>query len=423
VLYGYMPREQFLEMWKGKLCEVIDNYQPDIMWFDSWLDEIPQKYRMEYLAHYFNKAAEWGKEVVVTCKQRDLPHNIAVEDFEKGRTDSLTQYTWLTDDTISRGSWCYTQDLRIKTLAEVLHVLIDIVSKNGQLLLNISPKADGTIPDNQRDVLLGLGAWLDRFGEAIYETRPWLTFGEGPTRLQKGGHFVQMQGGYTSQDIRYTCRGNTVYTIALGWPGEGKEILLTSFAKSNLKGDLQVKGVSMLGCPEDIAFQMRQDGLALTTPGSKVDDLAVVFRIETTGSALFVGTEKAVVLRADKAVLSGEQIKVEERRGRPNIGFWDNPAESIHWLLKVSQPGQYLVRGEFAAGAGPARLQLSVGEQSASFDVPASGGWDIAAFVDIAKMRFEIPGVYHVVLRPADPANHRAVNVWQIQFAPLGYTP
>ena len=112
---------------------------------------------MEFATHYLNRADEWGRDVFITVKQRDMPIEVAIEDFEKGRTDKLTEEVWLTDDTISLGSWCYTQDLRIKTTTNVLHVLIDIVSKNGQLLLNISPMADGTIPEEQRKVLLEIG--------------------------------------------------------------------------------------------------------------------------------------------------------------------------------------------------------------------------------------------------------------------------
>ncbi|MFW6163564.1 MAG: alpha-L-fucosidase, partial [Planctomycetota bacterium] len=146
ILYGYMPRQKFLDMWLAKLKEVVDQYQPDLMWFDSWLNTIPEAYQRRYLAYYFNQAADGGRDVVVTRKQNDLPLALSVEDFEKGRLNRLVGRAWLTDDTISRGSWCYTEGLRIKPTAEVLHVLIDIVSKNGCLLLNISPKADGTIP-------------------------------------------------------------------------------------------------------------------------------------------------------------------------------------------------------------------------------------------------------------------------------------
>jgi len=284
ILYGNIPREEFLEMWKGKLIEVIDNYQPDLIWFDSWFDEIPEAYQLAFLAHYFNRANESGKEVVVTCKQQDLPHEVAVEDFEKGRTDELTDYVWLTDDTISKGSWCYTENFfSIKTTAEVLHVLIDIVSKNGQLLLNISPKADGTIPENQQDVLLGIGEWLDQFGEAIYETRPFVVFGEGPTRLRAGGHFVKMKGGYKPEDIRYTRKGDVVYAMLLGWPGGGKSIRMKAFAQDGAAKNVQVTGVSLLGTDAPITWRQTSLGLTVKCPETKVNDLAVVLKLETSG--------------------------------------------------------------------------------------------------------------------------------------------
>ena len=283
ILYGYMPREQFLDIWEGKLLEVIDKYQPDLMWFDSWLDEIPDEYKTSYLAYYFNKANQWGKEVVVTFKQEDLPREIGVEDYEKGRANELTDYVWLTDDTISRGSWCYTEDLQIKSTAEVLHVLIDIVSKNGQLLLNISPKADGTIPDNQKQVLLGIGKWLQDYGEAVYETRPFVDFGEGPTRLEKGGHFVRMNGGYTPQDIRYTRKGETVYAIILGWPGENEQVVMAIFGKDNKAKDVVVTDVSMFGTDEKIKWQRQDTGLIVTTPAKKIDAMAIVFKLSTSG--------------------------------------------------------------------------------------------------------------------------------------------
>ena len=282
ILYGYMPREIFLLMWKGKLIEVVDNYQPDLMWFDSWLDEIPDKYKMDYLAHYFNKANEWGKEVVVTFKQDDLPREVALDDYEKGRADRLTDFVWLTDDTISRGSWCYTEDIQIKSTAEVLRTFIDIVSKNGQLLLNISPKADGTIPDNQKEVLLEMGEWLSKYGEAIYETRPFVEFGEGPQRLEKGGWFVEMKGAYGSEDIRYTCKGDTVYALVLGWPGENKAITMKMFGQGGKAQDIKVTKVSMLGTDEPIKWEQQASGLIVNTPSKKINDLAIVFKLSTS---------------------------------------------------------------------------------------------------------------------------------------------
>lgn len=282
ILYGYLPREKFLELWKGKLVEVIDKYQPDLMWFDAWLDEIPDSVKTDYLAYYFNRAHEWGKEVVVTFKQDDLPQDVGVLDLEKGRMGKLTAFPWLTDDTISRGSWCYTQDLEIKPTSVVLHGLIDIVSKNGVLLLNISPKADGTIPDNQWKVLLEMGDWLKRYGEAVYETRPWIVYGEGPTKLETGrfGGVIDAAGGYTPRDIRYTQKGNAIYAILLGSPGTGKNVTLQSFAKKKLNEDLKITDVTMLECDERIRWEQGEDGLTITAPNEEIDDLAVVFKIK-----------------------------------------------------------------------------------------------------------------------------------------------
>jgi alpha-L-fucosidase len=283
IMYGYMPREKFLEMWKGKLIEVIDQYQPDLMWFDAWLDEIPDQTKMEYLAYYFNKANEWGKDVVVTFKGTDLPREVAMEDYEKGRADSLTDFAWLTDDTISKGSWCYTDDLEIKSTAEVLRTFIDIVSKNGQLLLNISPMADGTIPENQKQVLLEMGQWLSKYGEAIYGTRPFVEYGEGPTRMQTGGGFARMKGAYGPEDIRYTRKGSTVYAIILGWPGENKTITMTMFGQGAKAENIKVTNISMLGTDEKIKWERQDSGLIITTPSSKVDDLAIVLKLDTAG--------------------------------------------------------------------------------------------------------------------------------------------
>jgi len=281
LLYGNVPAKQFNQFWLAKLLEVVDNYQPDIMWFDGKMAQIPDKYRTEYLAHYFNNADKHHKEVMVTYKGRDLPREIAVEDFEKGRMNRITEYPWLTDDTISLGSWCYTHDLKIKSTRYVLGVLIDIVSKNGQLLLNISPKADGAIPMNQQKVLLGVGQWLKKNGEAIYGTRPFVVFGEGPTRLKKGGEYAREKLNYKPEDIRFTTKGNTVYAIQLGWPGPKHETLLKSFSQNQRRQSLKIKSVTMLDSDEKIAWSLRQDGLAVTSPLSPPHDMAVVYKIQT----------------------------------------------------------------------------------------------------------------------------------------------
>lgn len=285
-LYGTMPWEEFLSLWKELLAEVVDLYEPDIVWFDSWLDRIPSATQREFLSYYFNKAAESGRKIVVTYKQEDLPADIGVVDFEKGRLDQSTDFAWLTDDTISAGSWTttgswsYTEELDIKPAKELVHTLVDIVSKNGNLLLNVSPTAEGTIPEAQRSILLQMGEWLRANGEAIYGTRPYRIYGEGPKRLETSGHFVEMSGEYTSENIRFTQRGDVIYAIQLGWPGSERQVKIKSLGKLAAQ-DLLIHRVSVLDSPEAIEWVHADDALVVTTPFVAPNKIAMCFKIET----------------------------------------------------------------------------------------------------------------------------------------------
>lgn len=282
-LYGNIPEEQWLEeVWYGKLKEVVDLYQPDIMWFDSWLDRIPEEYRKKLCTYYLNKAEQWDKEVVIVRKQDDLPLDFTVDDLEKSRKNELGSEPWMTDETISMGSWCYTDNLEIKQAKDLLYVLIDIVSKNGVLLLNISPMADGTIPADQKEVLLDMGRWLERFGEAIYGTRPWYTFGEGPTK-EPEGHFKNREAflkiKYSWKDVRYTKKNNVIYATLLGWPSED-EVVLKAFADSSMPEQVRIRKIAMLGSEEQIEWTMNKEGLTLSVPAKAPDPYAVTYRIE-----------------------------------------------------------------------------------------------------------------------------------------------
>lgn len=260
LLYMNIDEELFFKIFQAKLGEVIDKYEPDLIWFDGQMTEIKEPYHLNFLSYYFNRAKHWGRDVVVTTKKMQYPQEISVMDYEKGRMDQLTDYVWLTDDTISMGSWCYTQDLEIKPTSRVLHDFIDIVSKNGCLLLNISPMADGTIPQNQQDVLLGIGDWLRINGEAIYETRPWLAFGEGPTRMAKAGSFSG-DLTYTPQDIRYTRskNGRAVYVIVLGW--DTNPITLQSTKTATQDGK-----VELLGYSKPVRYEVNAKGQVVIVP-------------------------------------------------------------------------------------------------------------------------------------------------------------
>ena len=220
---GAMRNQAFLDEWYGKIIEVIDNYSPDFIWFDFALDSIPEGYVKDFLAYYYNDATKKGKEVVVTYKGNDLVPGTGVRDLELGQEPGLTYHEWITDSTVDdRGAWGYADDLVFKSPNRVIDNLVDRVSKNGYLLLNVGPKADGTIPEGARDLLLTVGAWLDVNGEAIYGTSPWFIAGEGPTNLGEATEigFNEADTPYTSKDVRFTVKGDTLYATFLDWPGE-----------------------------------------------------------------------------------------------------------------------------------------------------------------------------------------------------------
>ncbi|MFI1772375.1 alpha-L-fucosidase [Thalassobellus citreus] len=279
-MYGNISKEKFNSDWIGQLKEVINNYSPDLIYFDSQTQKIPESIKQEFAAYYFNNAVDENKQVVFTHKEGEFPKTVSLEDFEKGRMNKITKDFWLTDETVSVGSWSYTNTLDLKKTNEIIHVLADVVSKNGALMLNVSPKANGMIPQNQQDILLEIGDWLKINGEAIYGSRPWKVFGEGPTKQEKSGMFLD-KITYTPQDIRYTRKGNTIYAIVLGWPGNNKPLTLSTFTKAVIRNQIpEIETVSILGYKNDVPFSIDDKGLHLKTPNQEIDDKAFVIKIE-----------------------------------------------------------------------------------------------------------------------------------------------
>jgi alpha-L-fucosidase len=271
------PSRAFLEMWYGKVLEVIDTYEPDMLWFDFGIGHIQEQYKKEFLAYYYNKAEEWGKDVLVTYKWHHLVPGTALIDLELGRFDKLTYHEWLTDTTVDDGQgWGYHKGGDYKSLRTLVHYLIENVSKNGYLLLNVGPKPNGEIPVEARALLNGIGAWLETNGEAIYGTTPWLTYGEGPTKMEKAGYFMEdAEVQFTAKDIRFTAKGDDLYAICLGRPEEQVVVeSLHTLYKS------EIKSVKMLGVERELEWSLTGEGLKITPPAEKPCENAFVFKIE-----------------------------------------------------------------------------------------------------------------------------------------------
>lgn len=271
------PDKEFCDLWMAKCREVIDRFSPDMLWFDFGLGIMPECYREEMLAYYYNHGEQRQQEVVFTYKYQDLAVGSGVIDLELGRFDRLMYHEWITDTTVDDGEgWCYLFDAQYKKPVTLIRYLIDNVSKNGYLLLNVGPKPNGEIPGEAKHILMEMGRWLAVNGEAIYDTTPWITYGEGPAKMQKSGMFSEQEElAYGPEDIRYTVNGNVLYASLLGWPVDCR-VLLKSTAGMFPN---EIAAVTMLGDDRPLVWSFTEDGLSVTLPKKQPCEYAWVLKI------------------------------------------------------------------------------------------------------------------------------------------------
>ncbi len=287
MLFGQQGKEKNEAFWLNKLKEIIDGYKPDIIYQDFNLSKISQPVLLQFLAYYYNMAAEWNKDVVATFKD-GLNTKCAVLDYERGGPPDITDNYWLTDDAISSSSWCYTEGIGYYSATQILHAFLDRISKNGDMLLNISPMADGTIPQEQKDVLHAMGAWLKKYGEAVYSTRAWERYGEGPTKMGAAFGIMGAPKEGTAQDIRYTRSkdSTTLYAIMLGWEKGEKQITFKTLSSNridlkNLKSVELINGEAGKYLP--LTFKQDTEGLIVSLPERSFEEMAYVLKLNFDG--------------------------------------------------------------------------------------------------------------------------------------------
>ena len=276
------PSEEYLQDWLVRTCEIIDRYRPRILYFDWWIQHSSFKPFLKKLAaYYYNRAEEWGEKVVITYKHDAFLFGTAVPDVERGQFADVKPYFWQTDTAVALNSWCYTENNRFRAAEDILCDLVDIVSKNGCLLLNIGPKADGTISEEDQKVLLNIGEWLHTNGEAIFETKVWRKYGEGPTKIEEGQFTDSIKKNFTSQDFRFTTAGGYLYAIALKCSKDGNYCIQSlaeqdASRKANFHGIIQ--NVEVLGYKEKLDWSRDEAGLLIHT--GITSERPIVFKIK-----------------------------------------------------------------------------------------------------------------------------------------------
>jgi alpha-L-fucosidase len=276
---------KFTETWFLRCRDLVDKYHPDLLYFDN-IGELPLgQVGLNIAAHFYNSnlKANHGKlQAVLNVKGIGEPRRKGiVEDYERGASNVIEPAPWQTDTCI--GDWHYNRSLfeghRYKTVAQVVSSLVNIVSKNGNLLLSIPVRGDGTIDADEVAFLEGMAKWMEVNGEGIFGTRPWKVFGEGPAR-SGGGMFSEGRTNYTAQDFRFTAKGDTLYAYMLAWPAQPRAVVKSMATNSPQVAGKKITDVSLVGYGGKLQWTQDEEGLTVQLPEKAPSEHAVALRIK-----------------------------------------------------------------------------------------------------------------------------------------------
>ena len=265
------PSDEWMKDWMVRTCELIDRYQPASLYFDWWIhNRAFAPYLQKIAAYYYNRAHQWGREVTINFKHDAFPKDVGTFDVERGALTGISPIPWQTDTAIGRTSWGYTTDNDYKPSRQLICDLIDVVSKNGMLLLNIGPKADGTFTAEETQVLEEMGTWLKINGEGIYATVPWERFGEGKVNCTDGFFQDGAEKAFTAKDFRFTQKDGMLYAFQMR--PDGEKVVISSLAGRS------AASVRLLGKGE-VDFENGQEGLVIAVPAGNQSDKPICFKI------------------------------------------------------------------------------------------------------------------------------------------------
>jgi len=420
----------YMDDWLARTCEIVDKYRPQVLWFDWWIEQpAMEPYRKALAAYYYNRAAQWKRGVVINFKNRAFPPGAAVFDLERGQMDRIKPFFWQNDTSLSKVSWGWVTNQQWKTSTSLIHDLVDLVSKNGCLLLNIGPKPDGTIPEQEQRLLLEMGEWLRVNGKAIYGTRPWQVFGEGPTLVAKGAMADTKRGQFTAEDFRFTQgKDGSLYAIALGWPENGR-LVIRSLAEDGAAGSRgKVTNVRLLGSQSGVEWTRTGQGLEVKLPIRKPGDHAFVLQVSGRNlqpapqaiarPVVQASPDGVIVLNATTVELHGTKMDLELRAGQSNISYWEDPAEYVTWLVKFPAARTYHVRGDFSSPHGSTDVSIEAAGQKVTLPTTPTRDWEDYNATQVVRLNITEPAQQVITVRAQSAKNWRAISLRSLTLSP-----
>ena len=415
---------QVKQAWFDRISDMVDRYHPDLLYSDSPMP-YPDEFGRKLVAHYYNdniKQHDGRLEAVYTCKEDS--HGMCVQDLERGVMAGISEHPWQTDTCV--GGWYYDVNVLkrhgYKSAGLVIQLLADIVSKNGNLLLNFPPRPDGTLDDDELKILDEMAAWMPVNGEAIFGTRPWKVFGEG--RKIQGGAFNEGSLRYTAKDIRFTTKDGNLYAIALGWPDDGK-LLVRSLASSAGKID----SVVLLGASEPVVWKQAGDGLLVTLPEKKPCDYAYVLKISGRDlnpaplppvTSIAPAADGTIALPAIEAEIHGKTPKYEKDGDKDQIGYWANGKDYVSWSFQIDKPGAYdaTITYSCQSGSEGSEFTVEIGDQKLSGVSKPTQSWSAYRTEQLGRLTLDKAGVYTLFVKPRTEPAWKMIGLKSVVLRP-----
>lgn len=442
---GDPPTPAYCRKFYDRVIDLLDSYKPDLLYFDDGvlpLRAVSESYGLSIAAHLYNSSAAWHggrNEAVMNTKGLDeQQRKCLVWDIERGVSSRVEPFVWQTDTCI--GGWHYNRSIHekhgYKTVTQVVHMLMDICSKNGTLLLNIPVRGNGTIDEDEEAFLEGMAAWMAVNRECVFGTRPWKIMGEGPSVVEKGeagrhgGQTDVRKKPYTAEDLRFTTKAGALYATALAWPGDGMlRVRCLASGAPGIRGD--VTGVELVGAPGKLAFRREADALVVTLPARKPCDHAWALKItglDLAASAPVVPsvegagcvrprTDGTLVLDATDAATHGT-VQLEAVGGRPNLGRWNQASDWVSWKVFIPKPGAYDVTAETAAMSHDVAFAVDAGGAVAAGKAPLTGAWTNYVKTAAGRLAISATGEVEVTMRPQDAKTWKAINLRAVTLTP-----